>query len=74
MGVDFLSPYLSPGKGVAGTSEGPDLRACYPDSWGNRVVPEELYEVSRQVLSLKSQYPPKGKPYEENPVLADICK
>lgn len=74
VGVDFLSPYLSPGRGIAGTSEGPDLRACYPDSWGNKVVPEELYEVSRQVLSLQSQYPPKGKPYKENPVLADICK
>lgn len=50
-GLGFRSPYPSPGGAIAGASQGPDVRAGYPGSWGNRVVPEDVHEAARQALS-----------------------
>lgn len=54
-----------PVTGVAGSSQGPDMRACSPGSQGQQVVSEELHDVVGQTLSVRCQYSPEGGSYRQ---------
>lgn len=55
----------TPCDGVAGSSQGPDMRACSPGSQGQQVVPEEFHDVAGQTLSVRCQYSPVGGSYRQ---------